>query len=92
MRPLSKRSTLHLWMPRFTSPFSYYGAKSKVSHLYPAPVHDTVIEPFAGAACYSFRYAERRVILNDLDPSTASIWRFLTSKSAADVVERLVPS
>jgi hypothetical protein len=77
---------------RFTAPFSYYGGKSKLAHLFPAPKHDLVIEPFAGGASYAFRYWERQVVLNDLDPATAAIWRFLTSDTAADVVERLVPA
>lgn len=78
-------------MSVYRSPFSYYGAKSKIAHLYPAPLRDTIMEPFAGAACYSFRYWERNVILNDVDPITYAIWRFLTSPAASDVVERFVP-
>jgi hypothetical protein len=53
--------------------------ESKIAHLYPAPAHNLIIEPFAGAACHSFRHWERQVLLNDLDPVTYSIWRFLTS-------------
>ena len=29
--------------------FSYYGSKSKIAHLYPAPQYDRIIEPFAGS-------------------------------------------
>lgn len=78
-------------MTNFRSPFSYYGAKSKIAALYPAPQCDVIIEPFCGSAAYAFMYWERQVLVNDLDPITASIWRFLTSSHAADDVERYVP-
>jgi hypothetical protein len=76
---------------RITAPFSYYGGKSKLAHLYPPPVFDTIVEPFCGGASYSFKYYERNVILNDLDEETSSIWTLLTSKTAAEIVERYVP-
>lgn len=79
-------------MSKIHSAFSYYGGKSKLAHLYPAPKHDIIIEPFAGGASYSFAYAERQVVLNDLDKHTVAIWQFLTSPNAADIVDSLVPS
>jgi len=36
--------------------FSYYGSKKKIVKYYPEPVHDVIIEPFAGAAWYSLEY------------------------------------
>jgi hypothetical protein len=76
----------------FLAPFSYYVGKSKIAHLYPPPKFDTIIEPFAGVAAYAFRYWERDVIVNDLDPMTTAMWAFLTDPQAADFVERLVPA
>jgi site-specific DNA-adenine methylase len=77
---------------KFRSPFSYYGGKSKIAHLYPPPKHDKIVEPFAGSGAYSFLYWERDITVNDLDPITASIWRFLVSDSALDDVELMVPA
>lgn len=77
---------------KVTSPFSYYGGKSKLAHIYPPPSTDIVIEPFAGSAAYAFRYWEREVWINDADPQTFAIWQFLTSHNAGDTIERLVPS
>jgi hypothetical protein len=82
---------------RIKAPISYYGGKSKIAHLYPAPVHDLIIEPFAGSAAYSWLHrrradgTRRQVWLNDLDEKTYSIWSFLTQADALDIVERFVP-
>lgn len=80
---------------RWKSIFSYYGGKSKIAELYPAPKHDLIIEPFAGAAAYAFRHARRgsgrTAWLNDLDERVGSIWEFLLSPDAADWVENVWP-
>ena len=79
------------------APLSYYGGKSKLVHLYPAPIHDLIIEPFAGSAAYSWYHrrrldgSQREIWLNDLDPRTYSIWKFLTSPDACAIVEAYVP-
>lgn len=80
------------------APISYYGGKSKIAHLYPAPEHDLIVEPFAGSAAYAWLHRRRLdngqrrdVWLNDLDPKTYSIWNFLTSADAYDIVRELVP-
>ena len=74
------------------APLSYYGGKSKIAHIYPAPTSNLIVEPFAGSAAYSWRHrAGREVWLNDLDPRTYSIWKFLTSPDACAIVEAYVP-
>lgn len=55
--------------------FNFYGGKWKAAPTYPAPKHDTIIEPFAGGAGYSLRHHERQVVLIDRDPVIAGIWR-----------------
>ena len=37
--------------------FCYYGGKWRAAPKYPPPEHDTIVEPFAGAAGYATRYA-----------------------------------
>src|SRR6266849_5328851 len=72
--------------------FSYYGGKSKIAHKYPQPIHDMIIEPFAGGASYSLLYSDRDVFLNDKDPVTASVWRFLLRPDALELIHRYIPS
>jgi len=76
---------------RFKSIFSYYGGKSRIAHLYPAPVYGTIVEPFCGAAAYSALHYDRQVHLYDADPVTASIWQFLLSPNALDHCRFFIP-
>lgn len=64
----------------------YYGGKNRASALYPAPEHDTVVEPFAGAAGYSCRYFTKQVILVDRSPIIAGIWRYLIGATARELL------
>lgn len=66
--------------------FSYYGSKSKIAHLYPAPQHGTIIEPFAGSARYALRYFERDVVLIDKFHKIVEIWKYLQQASEQDVL------
>ena len=65
--------------------FTYFGGKYRAAPRYPKPAHDTIVEPFAGAAGYSLRYPERKVILNDLDPYLAGTWNYLINVSRAEI-------
>lgn len=67
--------------------FSYYGSKSKIVHLYPAPKHGLIIEPFAGSARYALRYFDRDVILIDKYPVIIEIWRWLQQASENDILK-----
>lgn len=66
--------------------FSYFGGKWRLAPRYPKPLHDTIIEPFAGGAGYSTRYHNRQIILVEKDPTVASMWRLLLSASAGDIL------
>ena len=66
----------------------YYGGKWRNAPHYPQPEHDTIVEPFAGAAGYSLRYPHKRVVLVDKSPVVAGIWRYLIAASA-DEIRRL---
>ncbi len=63
----------------------YYGGKWRAAPRYPAPRYGTIVEPFAGAAGYSLRYADRRVVLIERDPLVAETWRWLIGASPDDV-------
>lgn len=72
--------TARIAPPQPRSTFSYYGGKSKVVNRYPAPIYPLIIEPFGGAAAYSWRHRlDRDVWVNDIDSITIDIWKFLQS-------------
>jgi site-specific DNA-adenine methylase len=73
--------------------FSYYGSKSKIVDLYPAPKFGKVIEPFAGSARYSLKYFDRDVLLVDKYDVIVKIWQWLQKCSKDDILKlsRLKP-
>lgn len=67
--------------------FSFYGGKWRdTPRLYPAPVHDHIVEPFAGSAGYSVRYHDRAVTLCDIDPVICGVWSYLIGASSRDIL------
>lgn len=66
--------------------FSYYGAKWRLSRHYAPPMHQDILEPFAGSACYALHYPDRRVVLCDLDPVICGIWRYLIGVRESEVL------
>jgi hypothetical protein len=66
--------------------FSYYGGKYRAASLYPQPVHDTIVEPFAGSAGYSTRHHEHKVLLYDKDPVIAGVWDYLIKVGVDEVL------
>ena len=66
--------------------FCYYGGKWRAAPHYPAPTHDIIVEPFAGAAGYATRYADRRVLLVERDPTIANLWKYLTRVTPAEIL------
>jgi site-specific DNA-adenine methylase len=67
----------------------YYGGKWRAALSYAAPVHDVIVEPFAGAAGYALHYPERDVVLVDCYPVVAGIWRWLIGATSDEV--RAIP-
>jgi hypothetical protein len=69
-----------------TGPFwRYYGGKWRAAPLYPQPRHKQIIEPFAGAAGYSLRYAHHDVLLIDASEKVCGVWDYLIHASAAEI-------
>lgn len=66
--------------------FSYYGAKWTMAKHYGPPRGAPVIEPFAGSACYSTRWAVEEAILVDLSPDVATLWTYLIAASSSDIL------
>ncbi len=76
---------------RISSVFSFYGGKSKIVNCYPPPKHDLIIDPFAGAAAYSWRWHEHQVWVNELDERVYAIWEFLLREHALGMVRDWIP-
>lgn len=66
--------------------FTFYGGKWRAAPHYPAPMFDTIIEPFAGSAGYSMRYPDRNIVLIERDPQIAETWRYLMRVTPAEVL------
>ncbi len=66
--------------------FTFYGGKWRVAPHYPAPRHETIVEPFAGSAGYSMRYPDRRIILVERDPLIAATWRYLIGVDETEIL------
>lgn len=66
--------------------FGYYGGKYLLAPRYDRPRHDTIIEPFAGAAGYATRHHHKRVILVDRNPIIVGIWRYLLRAAPREIL------
>jgi hypothetical protein len=67
--------------------FGYYGGKWRdaLKH-YPEPTFDTIVEPFAGSAGYSLRYASRKIVLCEIDPVLFSVWSYLIGVKPREIL------
>lgn len=65
--------------------FCYFGGKFRAAPHYPTPKHETIVEPFAGAAGYSTRYFDRKIVLVDRDPIIAGLWSYLIKVSPSEI-------
>lgn len=65
--------------------FKYFGSKYHLAPKYPTPVHDEVVELFAGSAQYATLYHERQVLLVESQPDVAGVWAWLVSNPAEEI-------
>jgi hypothetical protein len=73
-------------MKRLELFFTYFGGKWRIAKHYPFPVHDVLIEPFAGSAGYSLHYPEKRVLLFDKDPIICGVWDYLIRSKESEIL------
>ncbi len=66
--------------------FCFYGGKWRAVPRYPSPLYDTIVEPFAGAAGYATRYADRKIVLVERDATIAALWRWLIAATPAEIM------
>jgi 16S rRNA G966 N2-methylase RsmD len=64
--------------------FKRFGSKRQKAKKYPPPVHDTIVEPFAGGAGYSLEYCERKVVLVEKDTRIYQVWRWLIEDASPE--------
>jgi site-specific DNA-adenine methylase len=65
--------------------WGYYGSKSKIIDSYPAPLHDKLIEPFAGTAQYALKYHDKDITIVDKYEVITRIWQWLQKCSPSDI-------
>lgn len=67
--------------------FYYYGAKNRLAKKYPEPIHNVIVEPFAGSAAYAqyWRKKVRQVLLIDADENVVWLWNRLISMSQDEI-------
>lgn len=76
---------------KITGPlFKWFGSKWLSSKKLPAPLHDQIVEPFAGGAGYSLRHAEHQVLICERDPHIYTLWCWLT-RGATEALIREIP-
>lgn len=67
--------------------FSYYGSKWRLAPKYPSPLGNTIIEPFAGSACYSLAHPAKVVKLYDKYDKICAVWEYLIGVSEKEIRE-----
>lgn len=72
-------------MSRLRPFFKYYGSKYTLAPKYPAPKHRVLIEPFAGSAQYATLHHTHDVLLVEIDPEIAELWRWLIAAHPSDI-------
>lgn len=66
--------------------FPYFGAKHQIARWYPAPIHNRIIEPFAGSAGYATHHSHKDVVLVEKFETVANVWRYLIKASPDDIL------
>lgn len=67
--------------------FTYYGGKYRAAPHYPAPQYETIVEPFAGAAGYSLRHYQRKVVLLEKSPRLFGLWHYLINVKPSEILQ-----
>ena len=70
--------------------FGYYGGKWRdTPKNYPAPMFETIVEPFAGSAGYALRHPDKKVVLCERNAQIAAVWRYLIKATPTEI--RAIP-
>lgn len=66
--------------------FTYFGGKWRIAPRYPAPDHQTLVEPFAGSAGYALRYPHLDVRLVDANEAVAGTWEYIIRAPESEIL------
>lgn len=70
--------------------FCYYGGKWRIADKYPPPMHNVIVEPFAGSAGYATRRSNgRKVLLIDRNEIIVDLWRWLQIVKPSEILALL---
>lgn len=72
-------------MTRLRPFFQYFGAKYRLAPKYPYPVHNTIVEWYAGSAQYACLHHGHEVVLIEKYAPVAAIWEWLISAALSDI-------
>lgn len=67
--------------------FSYFGSKYALARYYQAPIHDEIIEPFAGSAGYSLWYYDKKITLYEIYEPIVELWKYLINVSSEEILK-----
>lgn len=75
---------------RITGPlFKWFGSKWTASKHYPAPTHDSIVEPFAGSAGYSLRHFDKQVLLAEKNLHLRQLWYWLIHAATESTIREI---
>jgi len=66
--------------------FSYMGSKWRIAKQYGIPQYQSVIEPFAGSACYSLYHNVQKALLYEVNPRIVGIWQYLIKATSREIL------
>jgi len=72
--------------------FYYFGRKGRLAPYYPAPVYDTVIEPFAGSMAYTLHHRPQWATGIEIDEAVVRSWEWITNLAPSTIAEIYEPA
>ncbi len=69
--------------------FKWFGSKWLAARHYPEPLHDMIVEPFAGGAGYSLWHASRKVIIWEQNAQLIELWTWLINSANATAIREI---
>jgi hypothetical protein len=66
--------------------FKWFGSKWLSSRLLPAPLHTSIVEPFAGSAGYSLRHCRSDVSICEIDKHISRLWQWLIGDASESTI------
>lgn len=65
--------------------FYYFGRKKRLAPMYPDPVGNLIIEPFAGSMAFTLHHQPALAIGTEIDPTVHAVWTNVCSVSVDEL-------